>query len=419
MVHLAVTNKPSEMVISWMTSLPTESQAIVWADSQPNNQSTFVGTQSTYLESAGWFHNVIATGLYKNTMYQYQCGNAETGWSSTFTFKTAPEDGTRDNRTFIIYGDMGIVQYSYYTVEHVSQLVEAGNIDLIYQSGDFGYGNDRDAMFYELSWNLFFYQLTVPMATVPYMTAPGNHEVSCGHSECDFYASNFTVYNTRFRMPGQDHPTASNMWFSFNYGNVHWVSISTETDYPNCPNPTDTFGDQLGWLEADLIAANADPNIDWILVTGHQPVYCSVSSKSTILGIPKGDSRHVQQAFEDLFYKYKVDVYFDGHVHGYERTYPVYKSTVRGNYTLDNYENPQAPVYIVNGSAGNIEGFYDDWHDIIPSWSAKRYWPNPEHGFGVINTAGANTFEWTWYRNGGKPLDNDYFDHFTITRTAN
>ena len=30
-----------------------------------------------------------------------------------------------------------------------------------------------------------------------------------------------------------------------------------------------------------------------------------------------------QTAMEDLFYNYGVDVYFSGHVHSYERDYPV------------------------------------------------------------------------------------------------
>jgi hypothetical protein len=30
---------------------------------------------------------------------------------------------------------------------------------------------------------------------------------------------------------------------------------------------------------------------------------------------------------EDLFYKYKVDTYWSGHEHSYERQYPVYQTT--------------------------------------------------------------------------------------------
>ena len=56
------------------------------------------------------------------------------------------------------------------------------------------------------------------------------------------------------------------MWYSFNYGNVHFVNFDTETDYPNAPSdspsdddtspfPSGGFapsGGQLAWLEADL-----------------------------------------------------------------------------------------------------------------------------------------------------------------------
>jgi len=273
-------------------------------------------------------------------------------------------------------------------------------------------------MFYELSWDLFFDQMTLAMTQVPYMAAPGNHEENCGSSICDVYANNFTVYNNRFRMPYEESGATSNMWFSFNYANVHFVSISTETDFPNCPYPDDTFGDQITWLKNDLQQANANEDVDWIIVTGHQPIYCSVSSKSTVFGVPKGDTRNVQQAFEEIFHDYKVDLYIDGHVHGYERTYPTYRSRVVGNYSQDEYVNPEATVYIVNGSAGNIEGFYDDWHDIIPSWSAKRYWPNPEHGFGVLSVSGSSFLEWTWYRNGitENSTEPQVFDTFSISR---
>lgn len=54
---------------------------------------------------------------------------------------------------------------------------------------------------------------------------------------------------------------------------------------------------------------------------------------------------------EDLFYKYGVDMYFSGHVHSYERNYPVYQ----GNVDPNKYNNPKATTHLLIGGAGNDE----------------------------------------------------------------
>ena len=53
---------------------------------------------------------------------------------------------------------------------------------------------------------------------MPYMTCPGNHE----------WHYNFSNYKARFNMPGDEN---NNMFFSFDIGPVHFVSISTEFYY--------------------------------------------------------------------------------------------------------------------------------------------------------------------------------------------
>ena len=77
----------------------------------------------------------------------------------------------------------------------------------------------------------------------------------------------------------------------------------------------------------------------------------NINRKSSA-GYPIDDSYHIQQAFEPLFHQYGVDLYFDGHVHGYERTFPVYQAEVLGQNTQNEYFNPPATVYVVNGNAG-------------------------------------------------------------------
>ena len=105
-------------------------------------------------------------------------------------------------------------------------------------------------------------------------------------------------------------------------------------------------------------------------------------------------------------------------MHGYERSYPVYQSQVSQNYTLNQYVNPDATTYIVGGSAGNIEGFYTSWV-IQPSWSAARDWPNPTHGYGVLQVNGADELRWTQYLDTASyNVDNNYFDWFQINRVA-
>jgi hypothetical protein len=52
---------------------------------------------------------------------------------------------------------------------------------------------------------------------------------------------NFTAYLHRFRMPFAESGAVNNMWHSFDYGLVHFVSISTETDFPGAPEGPGTY----------------------------------------------------------------------------------------------------------------------------------------------------------------------------------
>lgn len=84
---------------------------------------------------------------------------------------------------------------------------------------------------------------------------------------------------------------------------------------------------------------------------------------------------------EPLLNKYKVDLVLNGHQHCYERTYPFYKDKViiTEGSTENVYLNPQAPVYMTQGTAGAL--MRERWIKPIPEWSAKRY---ERYGYGRI-----------------------------------
>ena len=92
------------------------------------------------------------------------------------------------------------------------------------------------------------------------MTCPGNHE----------WHYNFSNYKARFNMPGD---TNNNMFFSFDIGPVHFVSISTEFYYFLNYGLVQVMS-QYSWLESDL--ARVDRSVTpWVVVYGHRPMYCT------------------------------------------------------------------------------------------------------------------------------------------------
>ena len=52
--------------------------------------------------------------------------------------------------------------------------------------------------------------------------------------------------------------------------------------------------------------------------------------------------------FEPLLAEFAVDIFFAGHDHNYECTWPVYQ----GKPTSRTYNDPEAPVHVLSGTAG-------------------------------------------------------------------
>ena len=184
------------------------------------------------------------------------------------------------------------------------------------------------------------------------------------------------------------------MHYSFNYANIHFISIDSETGYPGAAEetryvlPCGGFGDQLTWLENDLIKANQERETrPWIFAAGHHPMYNGNSINADF-----------QAAMEDLFYKYGVDVYFSGHVHSYERDLPVYKGVPEADYI-----DPLATTHILIGGAGN-----DEMHHIQLDRSKD---PSPQEGPGKSK----------WYQstaNGAWTAATDGDDHVGIGKVT-
>lgn len=103
--------------------------------------------------------------------------------------------------------------------------------------------------------------------------------------------------------------------------------------------------DVLGFASRDLAAVDRSKT-PWVFVTTHYPLY-----ETTAAGEKWVDKNRAIVDLEPLLKEHQVDVYFCGHNHNYETTWPVLN-----NRTLQkDYIDPAGPIHIVSGAAGAPE----------------------------------------------------------------
>lgn len=236
----------------------------------------------------------------------------------------------------------------------------------------------------------------------PYMVTPGNHEHKGGAHSTESQM-NFTSYRTRFHMPprvGQtDNYDLQNMFHSFDYGLMHFISIDTEASFPGAPEGSDSgpFGDQAAWLRADLKAAVANQaNVPWIVIGGHRPFFTTGGHEESQLDF-----------FLPIFEEYETSIaaVFVGHIHWYERMYALRSN---GSICSTDYQKPNCPVYIVTGAPGNIEGLSKD-HKKPKDITAKLI---SNYGIGVLHVDDATTMRWDFIESDTMKIT----DSITITK---
>ncbi|OKL58235.1 hypothetical protein UA08_06389 [Talaromyces atroroseus] len=396
---------PQAVSVGWNTYAYQSQSCVEYGTSSDDLDSKVCSTvnSTTYPTSRTYSNTVILADLTPATTYYYKIVSTNSTVGHFLSPRT-PGDQTPFNLSVVI--DLGVYGADGYTVDSkrkkdtiptilpelnhttIGRLAATvDNYEIILHPGDFAYADD----FYEKPHNIldgkdayqaileqFYDQLAPISGRKLYMTSPGNHEADCTEIPytsglCPEGQRNFTDFMHRFRqtMPNSFKSSSSNttlqsmadtakslskppFWYSFEYGMVHVTMIDTETDFPDAPDgqngsaglDSGPFGkkhQQLSFLEADL--ASVDRSVTpWVIVAGHRPWYTTGSSSSSCTSC--------QAAFEELFYTYGVDLGIFGHVHNSQRFLPVYNNTADPN----GMNNPRAPMYIIAGGAGNIEG---------------------------------------------------------------
>lgn len=178
-----------------------------------------------------------------------------------------------------------------------------------------------------------------------------------------------------YRYPNSHHRVGSDsmLWTSFEAGPAHVLQLCSYAGF-------EAGSVQYKWLSEDLAAVNR-AKTPWIIAMWHTPWYTSNAHH------PMSEGTNMREAMEDLLEQHGVDIVFNGHVHAYERTKPVFKNKT---------DCERGIPHITIGDGGNREMFAVPWVEPQPEWSALREYAYGHGKFSIVNASSA---QWQWFRN--------------------
>jgi Calcineurin-like phosphoesterase len=315
------------------------------------------------------------SGITIKNSYAY---SSTSSYSPSLSQQTAADNTTLVNYNFAAAGDWGCTNDTINTVKNIMN----HKPELVLALGDLSYNKTAQC----------WLDIINPVADKTKIVI-GNHETDSTKKLKD--------YMEFFGLEKQ--------YYSFNYGNVHFTTISTELPY-------EKGSEQYEFVNNDLSKVSSDPDIDWIIIFFHSLAYTSPAD------IGKGNraEKEFRATYHPLFDKYNVDIVLQAHNHNYQRTYPIVfnndkpkEPIVTDNIETNNFHNPEGQIFVTAGTGGA---------ELYPLTGQAPYVANQYVGFGFLNIDVTNN-----NNNNGTTIIGKFYannddgkttikDHFTITK---
>lgn len=282
--------------------------------------------------------------------------------------------------SFAAAGDWGCNPLTQSTVNQIRDK----NPDLVLALGDFSYQKDTGCWFKIMS--PFIDKTRIVL---------GEHDFDTSNN------SRLQDYVSRFNL--------TNPYYSFNYGKVHFLAMSSVIPFDNQTVPYRLLRDESGqhdFVSNDLYAASQNKSINWIVVYLYKPMYTSPTQH------PSQDS--LRDVYHVLFDYYGVDLVLQAHNHNYQRSYPLRFNQTNSSTPIITdrndsvYVNPSGRIFTVVGTGGaNPYKLLGKSPYIVTQFQA--------FGFLNIDVLGNGTkLIGTFYDS----RDGSIKDHFTITKST-
>ena len=350
----------------------------------------------------------------------------------------APKSNKQDYK-FIVIGDIGALTKDQ---KKLAGIMDKLNPDYIAVPGDIVYNSGLIQDYTKKFWPIYNADqadsLGAPlMRKIPFIASVGNHDAE--DRDMDKTPSALSYYyfweqplngidlkegssmvptlkgsdenkNAFYKAAGKAYPTMSN--FSYNYANAHWTVIDADT-YVDW-----TDSALLNWVKNDLQNAK---DFKWRFVMFHHPGFNSSREHY--------EQQHMR-LLSPIFEAGKVDVVFNGHVHNYQRSYPLTftpdrKGTlmvggkdnktfrgrvVNGKWILDkkfdgkNITEANGIIYLVTG-AGGQDLYNPEQESDTDSWQKFTFkFFSTDHSLTYIESKG-ETLHFKQFASSGKVVD--------------
>lgn len=368
-------------------------------------------------------HIITLTGLLADTKYVYTVGTKDKvlAEGTSYYFVTSPKPTTTKPLRIWAMGDFGDLSIAKYVDNQAAvrkQFLKnrKENTNLWVWLGDNTYCCGTDDQYQTQVFDYYGSEIFGNMSIMP---LPGNHEyLATATGQQDRIIPYYDMITVPTKGEGGVVASGTKAYYSYNYGNIHFVSLDSYGMDNRLYRLSDTQSPQYKWLEKDL-AANTSL---WTVVCLHHPPYTKRSHDSD----GEEELRLIRQALVPLFDKYKVDLVLSGHSHVYERSYLMKGHTGQSETfsvathvvqnTTARYEKDAPPiinknegtVYMVIGSAGRL-----DWNGRPDAHPASVY-SNIDMGGSLLLDIQENRLDGQWVC-----ADGLIRDKFTMFKNVN
>ena len=279
--------------------------------------------------STTYIHEATLTGLTPNTKYEYRVGYGTDRRSDWYRLETAGASVY----DVLIYPDSQSGDYSQWEEIVKSSALRNPRTALYISMGDLV---DNGEHAYQ--WRTWLNSIKPLSANVPLATTLGNHEMYT----LDWKMREPYAYLNYFAVPPNGNETFNRRYYSYDFGDVHYVVLDTMLYESNHEDNHDThhpdlYDVQIQWLRQDLTANTKK----WSVVLMHRDPFQYAFDRPGANRAVGFDDEGV--LFMPIFDEFNVDLVLSAHLHSYRN-----RGHVR-NFNRD----ASGPLYILTGIAGD------------------------------------------------------------------